>query len=731
VANQVTVPAVRPSAEPTGQVDALSPRLRTLLVNPFGDLGGAEIYLLRLLDVTDRLDVEAVLLRDGPLRAELERRGIPVDVLEVGRTGAAIARAIPRMRRLMRDRRPEVVLANGIKAQAVVGPAAALTGHPVLWIKHDHSYDRWLTPALARVSDRVVATAEDVAAASARADVVLIPPARPETPLPRDDARAVLTTRGMSFEADRSRLVMLTRLTPYKGVDTAIRALAAAPSWELVVLGGADPAEPEEGARLEDLARRCGVSDRLRLLGHVPEAARLLSAFDALAVLTRDGGPRTPGREGFGMAAMEAMVAGVPVIAPDDDGAVARRTAASGSGILVDATDPDSVARALTDLGDDGLRQQLAAAASAGAGQFDSLPRSADRLVDLLCEVACRPGAGVARRPAVSVVSPVLDEVAVLDRLVPPVLAQLDDADEFVLVDSGSVDGTRERLRRWQETDPRVRLLEVPRCSIGASRNHGVAAAKNDLVLCTDAGCQVGPDWVSRMRAALAAPDAPDLVVGTYQVAVRPGRRFEVAMAAVAWPDPCEVSGAGLLVRVWTCTLGPRFSARRVDGRSVGFRREAFERAGGFPTGLATAEDEAFGRAVRQAGGRAVLLADATVTWWQRNSVRDAFRQFRGYGRGGGASRSRLLLHNDLVRAGGYLLLVGAFAAGGRRARVAAGAASAAFFAVPAQRVLRRRQSWSAVALLPVAQLVKDGGKLAGVAEALVLGRTGALRRPR
>jgi glycosyltransferase involved in cell wall biosynthesis len=46
------------------------------------------------------------------------------------------------------------------------------------------------------------------------------------------------------------------------------------------------------------------------------------------------------------MAAMEAMLAGVPVIAPDDGGPIARRTA-GGAGVLVDATDASDVAAAL------------------------------------------------------------------------------------------------------------------------------------------------------------------------------------------------------------------------------------------------------------------------------------------------------------------------------------------------------------------------------------------------
>src|SRR5687768_7649299 len=67
--------------------------LRTLIINPSGVLGGAESWLLQLLDATDRLAVETILLADGPLRTELAARGIPVHVHHVGPRPVDIARA--------------------------------------------------------------------------------------------------------------------------------------------------------------------------------------------------------------------------------------------------------------------------------------------------------------------------------------------------------------------------------------------------------------------------------------------------------------------------------------------------------------------------------------------------------------------------------------------------------------------------------------------------------------
>lgn len=211
-------------------------RLRLTVVSPFGELGGGEIWLLRLLDATTSLDVSVILLRDGPLAAACTERGIPVAVLQVGARPQDLARSWLPLRRRLREQRPDVILANGIKAEAAVGPVARSLRIPHVWVKHDHSFDRRLTPILARVACSVIITAEELAPATRRSDVITIhPPMPPYAPYAAADARARIDA--LAGASSLSTLAMLTRLTPYKGVDAAIQALAGAPGWRLVVFG--------------------------------------------------------------------------------------------------------------------------------------------------------------------------------------------------------------------------------------------------------------------------------------------------------------------------------------------------------------------------------------------------------------------------------------------------------------------------------------------------------------
>lgn len=366
-------------------------RLRVLVVQAFAENGGSESWLLRLLDATDALDVQVLLLKDGPLRQELARRGIPVEVWSVGRQPYDLLLPSLRLARRLRRDRPDVVLGNVLKAQLVAAPAGRLAGVPTVWAKHDHGYDDRLAAPLARLSTRVVAAVEELAQATRRDDAVIIPPPRPErAPAARGPARAHLRSLGIPLDDDAPTVVMAGRLVPFKGVDDCLRALASpsAAAWRLVVAGSDDHAAPGEARRLSDLATALGVAKRVHFAGHVAGISHWLAGFDALAVLTRPGGRRDPGMEGFGTSAFEAMLAGVPVLAVDG-GAVVRRLEGR-AGIGVPAGQPAAVAAALASLTDPRARRAAGAAGREIVANHPDAAACAALLVEVLSDAARR-----------------------------------------------------------------------------------------------------------------------------------------------------------------------------------------------------------------------------------------------------------------------------------------------------------------------------------------------------
>ena len=126
--------------------------------------------------------------------------------------------------------------------------------------------------------------------------------------IPREAARQAL-----GLPQDSPVIGNVGRLHPDKDQATLLdgfaKALSNLPENTLLAIAGSGPLENS----LKEQAISLGIADRVRFLGQVPNVRRLFAAFD-LFVLSSDHEP-------FGMVLLEAMAAGVPVIATDCGGA--------------------------------------------------------------------------------------------------------------------------------------------------------------------------------------------------------------------------------------------------------------------------------------------------------------------------------------------------------------------------------------------------------------------------
>lgn len=309
-------------------------------------LGGAEQVVLRLAAGLDRRRFEPMICcldEPGPFAPAAARHGIRVVAL--GKRGPLDLAIIGRLIRLMQAQRIAVVHTHLWGANFWGRIAARFARVPVV-IAHEHGMqpwrgsfhflaDRWLSPW----TDRIIFVSHQVRElylqrSGADALKCRVISNGVSSNGMRTDRQALRQALGWD-SADRI-VLSIGRLSPEKGYDDLLRAFAAAtlPSTHLVLVGGG----PEHQA-LHALHLELGLRGRVTFAGVQHEVARWLSAADLYVQPSR--------REGLPLALLEAMAAGVPVIATRV-GDVGHLITDGQDGHLVPSNDPTALAAKMT-----------------------------------------------------------------------------------------------------------------------------------------------------------------------------------------------------------------------------------------------------------------------------------------------------------------------------------------------------------------------------------------------
>jgi glycosyltransferase involved in cell wall biosynthesis len=369
--------------------------------NLYGGIEAMLVTLARHRRLTPEMAPEFALCFEGRLAEELRDAGATVHTICPVRFRRpwTILEARRRLARLLRDDRPDAVVCHASWPHALFGPVARRAGlPPVHWQHNLLEAPGWIDRLAMRVRPRlVVANSRATAASASRlfpgvpVEVVHCPV---EPPGPPAGARAEVR-RELGVPEGAAVLVQVSRLEPLKGHGLLLEALGrlrARPDWVAWVVGG--PQRPAERAYLDGLRARAetlGVADRVRFLGQRRDVPRLLAAADLSCQ------PNT-GAESFGIAPVEALYAGLPVVATRLGGAA--EIVDESCGVLVPPGDADALAGALGRLLDEpDLRARLGAAGPARARALCDPSATLGRLAELLgARAALAPGSRVVPR---------------------------------------------------------------------------------------------------------------------------------------------------------------------------------------------------------------------------------------------------------------------------------------------------------------------------------------------
>jgi glycosyltransferase involved in cell wall biosynthesis len=333
---------------------------------------------------------------DGRLRRELDSAA--ADVITIGAARARAPWTIWRARRrlavlLSARETPIAVVAHSPWALAVVGPAAQEAGaFTTLYLHSAPTSAPWPDGWARRTPVDLVIANSAYTARISRPFLPSVPIACLYPPVdltPPSAADRLQVRRELGTAEDDVVILQASRMEALKGHAALVEALAAlrnVPGWTAWIAGGAQrTAERVHILALRRAVTAAGLEQRVRFTGERADVPRLAAAADIYCQPNRDP-------EGFGIAFVEAMAAGLPVVTTAAGGALEIVNAECGR--LVPPADAPALAATLEQLITNApLRHALGTRGPARARTLCDAPTQTARLAEMLTSVTARVSA--------------------------------------------------------------------------------------------------------------------------------------------------------------------------------------------------------------------------------------------------------------------------------------------------------------------------------------------------
>lgn len=330
------------------------------IVTRADDLGGAEVHVRDLAAALAARGHEVLVLAggDGVFTRELERAGVPclpIPHLVKQISPAGDLRALGELISTLRRIRPDIVAAHTAKAGFLGRLAAATLRIPAVFTPHGWAITDRISPAQGRIyrwaerlgavfSERIINVCEFERQLALRHRIA-------------GSGKLAVVHNGMAdipaeLRADPALspplLVMVARMARPKDHATLLQAMGRLRDlpWELELVGDG----PLEG-EVRHTVKRLELQDRVRLSGFRSDVSTRLAAAQVFVLSSRF--------EAFPYSTLEAMRAGLPVVA-SDTGGIPEAVVDSETGLLAPPGDPVRLEQCLRALiADAGLRRRM------------------------------------------------------------------------------------------------------------------------------------------------------------------------------------------------------------------------------------------------------------------------------------------------------------------------------------------------------------------------------------
>ncbi|KXB33530.1 glycosyltransferase, group 2 family protein [Bacteroidales bacterium KA00251] len=225
--------------------------------------------------------------------------------------------------------------------------------------------------------------------------------------------------------------------------------------------------------------------------------------------------------------------------------------------------------------------------------------------------------------PTVSVIIPAYNEENFIEDCLQSVYQQDYPKEllEVIVVDGNSQDQTTKII---QEKFPQVKLLHNPRKIVPVSMNIGIKEAKSDYIIRLDVHCIYPNNYFSRLIQFMESHSDVDNVGGVCNT-LAANNTSKAQAIAIALSSQFGMGNSEF--RVGTKEI------KEVDTVPFGcYRREVFDKIGGYDEDLIRNQDNELNSRLKQHGGRIILLPDLGIDYYARSSVRKCGRMFYQYG---------------------------------------------------------------------------------------------------
>src|SRR3989338_7358403 len=119
----------------------------------------------------------------------------------------------------------------------------------------------------------------------------------------------------------------------------------------------------------------------------------------------------------------------------------------------------------------------------------------------------------------ISFIATIFNEEKTIEVFLTSVLSQSILPDEIILVDGGSTDATVEKVQnakfKVQNYNVKFKII-VKRGNRSVGRNEAITHARGDIIVCSDAGCELDKDWIKHITKPFKDMSV-DVVAGYYK----------------------------------------------------------------------------------------------------------------------------------------------------------------------------------------------------------------------